>query len=493
MKSYEKSSKPFWKQPESRRLEFKEAFPKGDQIAKTAIAFANCGGGKIIFGVQDNPRSLTGISDNEIFPLEERITDCIFSQCAPNIVPEISIQSAEGKNLLTAEIFPGSHKPYYLKDKGKHQGTYIRVGSSNRLAASETLEELERQRRNISFDLVPVYDLEWQDIDLTGFLSDFKAFAGKELNITQLENLGLMIRERDRMLPSHAAILLADPRIRKKILPFAKVECARFKGITMNVFLDQASIDLPVHKVPEACMAFIKRNIALGATIGEIYRHDRWEYPLAAIREAVINAVVHRDYSQTGSDIKIAIYDDMLEITSPGTLPDTLSIEELGSGRSVIRNRLLAMIFKDMGLIEAWGSGMMKIREQMKDYPEIAADFLEPGYVFQVQFIKRDYQASNQDPDKYRTSTGQAPDKLDLLEFCEDERTIKEMMAFLKLKHRETFTHNYLRPLMNEYFITMTIPDKPNSPNQKYQTTSEGVKALEAEAQAKEFCRFSYN
>ncbi|MCP4104072.1 MAG: hypothetical protein GY749_00805 [Desulfobacteraceae bacterium] len=111
--------------------------------------------------------------------------------------------------------------------------------------------------------------------------------------------------------------------------------------------------------------------------------------------------------------------------------------------------------------------------------PEIAVDFLEAGYTFQVQFKKK---LPGSQP-----GTGQVPDKLNLLEFCENKRTIKEMMAFLNLKHRETFTHNYLRPLMNEHLVAMTIPDKPNSPRQKYHITPEGVKALEADIRTGKF------
>jgi len=140
----------------------------------------------------------------------------------------------------------------------------------------------------------------------------------------------------------------------------AKIECARFKGTDKRVFLDQSTIEVPVHAAVEPCMTFIKKNIALGSTIGEIYRKDRWEYPLEAIREALVNAIIHRDYAIFGSDIKVAIYDDMLEITSPGPLPDALPLEELGTGRSEIRNRVLAPIFKDLKQIEAWGSGIKK-------------------------------------------------------------------------------------------------------------------------------------
>ena len=146
--------------------------PLTEQQARSLVAGETVLLRGIIFGVRDNPRQIIGIPDDEVFPLEERIADGIFSECAPNIIPEIYIQSAEGKNLLVVEIFPGSHKPYYLRKKGKHQGTFIRVGSTNRLASSETLAELERQRRNISFDSVPIYDLHWADIDLKNFLSD---------------------------------------------------------------------------------------------------------------------------------------------------------------------------------------------------------------------------------------------------------------------------------------------------------------------------------
>jgi len=130
-------------QPESRRLEFKESFPKGEQVARTAVAFANGAGGKIVLGVKDSPRGIIGIAEDKLFALEERINSTIFDQCTPAIVPEIYLQSAAEKTLLVVEIFPGSNKPYYIKRRGKHKGTYIRVGSTNRKASQETIEALE--------------------------------------------------------------------------------------------------------------------------------------------------------------------------------------------------------------------------------------------------------------------------------------------------------------------------------------------------------------
>ena len=396
-------------EPESRRLEFKERFSKGEQLARTAVAFANGAGGKIVFGVKDTPREIIGIPEEQLFTLEERIVGSIFDQCAPTISPEIYIQSVDGKTLLVVEIFPGSHKPYYLKKHGKDTGTYIRVGSTNRKASPESIEALERQRRKVSFDSLPVYECRPQDVNLTPFKKAYHDLTGKSLGKNQLQNLGLFVAEREQVHPTNAALLLSESPARKRYFPYAKIECARFKGTDKQVFLDQTTIDTPIHATVEPCMTFIKKNIALGATIGEIYRKERWEYPLEAVREALINAIIHRDYAIFGSDIKVAVYDDMLEITSPGPLPDSLPIEELGTGRSEIRNRVLAPIFKDMKLIEAWGSGIQKMKKEMKEYPEILLVFGEVGHAFQVQFRKRAMQGTKLEPSKNQAGTKQAP------------------------------------------------------------------------------------
>jgi len=109
---------PYLDQPESRRLEFKERLPKGEQVARTAVAFANGAGGKIVLGVKDSPREIIGVDEDRLFDLEERVNNSIFDQCAPAIVPEVYIQAAAEKTLLVVEIFPGSNKPYYIKKRG---------------------------------------------------------------------------------------------------------------------------------------------------------------------------------------------------------------------------------------------------------------------------------------------------------------------------------------------------------------------------------------
>jgi len=460
---------PFWLQPESRRLEFKEAWPKGDQIARTTIAFANGAGGRIVFGVKNEPREIIGVPDSEIFALEERVANHIFDLCVPTIIPEIYIQNVAGKSLLVVEIFSGFQKPYHLKNVGKREGAFVRIGSVNRKASDETLVALERSKRKTSFDEVGIYDLPWDRLDLTRFISDYQKASGRELDNERLRNLGLLVTERAALYPTNAAVLLSESKERKRIFPFAKIECARFKGPQTKVFLDQTTVEGSIHATVEPCIAFIKRNIALGSQIGEVYRQDRWEYPLEAIREAVANAIIHRDYSILGSDIKVAIFDDMLEITSPGPLPENLPPDALGTGRSEIRNRVLAPIFKELKLIEAWGTGIQKMRTEVANYPDIRLVLQEAGHAFKVQFIKEKHTPE---------VTPEVTPEMRLLQAMAGDMSRKEIQDGLKLKDEEHLRKAYLLPALEAGFIEMTIPDKPRSSKQRYRLTEKGRAAL---------------
>ncbi|MCD6224740.1 MAG: hypothetical protein J7K32_04315 [Deltaproteobacteria bacterium] len=289
--------------------------------------------------------------------------------------------------------------------------------------------------------------------------------------------MGLIHQERGKNFPAKAAILLADYDVRKRFFPYAKIECARFKGTEPGVFIDQLSITEPIFKAAKICMSFIKRNIVLSSTIGEVYRKDTWEYPLDAIREAVNNAIIHRDYSILGSDIKVAVFDDMLEITSPGPLPDVMPMEKLGSGRSEIRNRILAPIFKDLGLIEAWGTGIMKIRKEVKKYTYIDVVFQEPGHAFQVQFIKK-HSDLKKAPSRHQVGTKfkLSADQINILEKCKNPTPIVELMKIVNRTDRTKFKKNILNPLLEQGLLEMTEPGRPRSPKQKYYITEKKQK-----------------
>ena len=140
------------KKGENNRLEFKREFPKSaESFLKTVVAFSNGNGGKIVFGVQEEPFQIVGVPENEIFELRDKIANLIVDRCRPAIIPEIYVENVEGKYLLVVGIYPGSEKPYYLKLKGKEE-VFVRIGATTRLADEETIDLLKLERFNMSFD-----------------------------------------------------------------------------------------------------------------------------------------------------------------------------------------------------------------------------------------------------------------------------------------------------------------------------------------------------
>lgn len=164
------------------------------------------------------------------------------------------------------------------------------------------------------------------------------------------------------VLASNAYVLLTSD-----YFPFSKTQCAVFKGTDRMVFLDKREYTGPIYKQIESAVEFVLRNIRLGATIDGLVRRESYELPVEAIREMIINAHCHRNLLDE-SCIQVAIYDDRLEVTSPGGLYNGLTYEEVMRGHSKIRNKLIANIFGQMGLVEAWGSGIRRIISAAGEY-----------------------------------------------------------------------------------------------------------------------------
>ena len=379
-------------QPEGRRLEFKEQLPSGSNLARTVIAFSNDAGGEIYLGVKDESREIVGLNQDTILPLEERISSMVFDQCDPVILPEFIIMTVAKKAILRIKIFKGNSPPYFLKSKGKESGTYIRVGSSNRLASAEIIAELERQSVNRSFDSEINFEKTLPEIDIEKFKLFFEERTGEELSLKALSKLRLYDEINGKKNPTYALILLSDDPLRYKLFPYAKIECARFKGTTPGNFIDRKTIDINTAQQAEMAFQFILRHISQGTEgYDGVYRIDRWEYPIDAIREVVRNAIVHRDYALSGKDIKIAVFDDKIEITSPGKLMPSVDFSLMEAGQSEIRNKLIAATFKKLGIIEQWGNGLKIISDDLKNYPEIVLNWSEPGIAFRVTFSKKSY------------------------------------------------------------------------------------------------------
>ena len=378
-------------QLEGRRLEFKAQMPENSDLAKTIVAFANDAGGDIYIGVSDSPRDIIGVDEDKLIATEEKISNIIFDRCYPAILPEIKFITVDEKHLIQVTVFRGSTPPYHLKEQGKLKGTYIRVGSTNRVADESIISELERRKRNISFDSEIITDKLANDLNIDSFKNIFEEKTGEELSNNTLRKLELIKEMQGVEYPTNAMILLSDDSIRNQMFHYAKVECARFKGTTADVFIDQKSITTNIVSQAEEAYNFVLRHINKGATVEGVYTIGRWEYPIKAIREILRNSIVHRDYSLTGKDVKVAIYDDMLEVTSPGLIPPSIDYSAMESRQSDARNKTIAPIFKRIGIIDQWGNGLKLIADEMKEYPNIELRWREVGLSFQVQFVKKDF------------------------------------------------------------------------------------------------------
>src|SRR5690554_4218626 len=286
------------------------------------------------------------------------------------------IQQGESKTLEFKQQLP-----YYLKSKGREQGTYVRIGASNRPASLDIIHELERQRLNQSFDEQAAWDIQLEDLDLTPLLQAFQQ-QGKVLNQQRLHSLKLIKTEHGVTHPTHGLIILLG------LYEHVEIKCSRFKGTDMTVFLDKKEYRGNLFYQLEQTELFIKNHLHLKAEILGLQRTETYEIPMAAIREALINAIIHRDYSNFGRDIKVGIYDDALNIVSPGGLPHGITLNEALQGRSEIRNKVLARVFKALGYIEQWGSGIARIQQLCREADCQPPIIKETGDFFDIEFLR---------------------------------------------------------------------------------------------------------
>jgi len=373
---------------ESPQLEFKEEVPGGSAIARTAAAFANGRGGKFIIGVRDEDRELVGVEPGTVQGIEEQITNMIHDAVQPQVVPQYTTVRREGKTLIVAHIPPGSLTPYSIQSEGKREGTYIRVGSQTRQADAATIRDLELRRRNLTFDQTAFHEARPEDLSdklIEEFLEQREEVRGTPIvKPTEefLRSQGILRQEGDEVYPTVGGVLLFTENP-QQWFPYARIKCARFRGTSVGEYIDQKEYEGPIFQQVEAATSFFKTNVQRGAVIEGTYREEKDAYPEVAVREAIANAVCHRDYNIEGSDIKFAMFDDRIEVTSPGSLPTRITVDLLGTGVSEARNRVVAKIFREMGLIEEWGQGTTRMREAMADW-----DLQEPVFQEQGKFFK---------------------------------------------------------------------------------------------------------
>jgi ATP-dependent DNA helicase RecG len=268
---------------------------------------------------------------------------------------------------------------------------FKRVGRSNHRLSSSEISKLVLESTSASWDAGIMGEANLSFIDDQA-IRRFLETAVQERNLDieprtpipeALEKLNLL---RGGKL-TRAAILLLGKRPQREFLQ-AQVRCARFKGTKSLDFLDMQVIEGNLVDQVTETMRFIQKNISLSAEIKELQREERWEYPLPAVREAIVNAICHRDYRDPGN-VQVRIFDDRLEVWNPGLLPEGLSIEDLKrSHASRPRNKLIAHAFFLIKYIEQWGTGTLRMMEVCRTagFPE--PEFVEMSGDFMVTFHK---------------------------------------------------------------------------------------------------------
>ena len=353
---------------ESSTLELKRDLPKNDQIVKTVIGFSNQSGGRLIVGI-GNDGTIIGIPEQEAASAIEYLHHSIYTASTPPILPDVYTQTIEGKLLLIIEVSSGSHKPYFRKQEGLEKGTYIRLGRSTVRATVDLIEELKWQAYGKSFDCMPVYQTNEDDLDhkkIETFLEKRKDRDSKKITKDALLSYYLITQEHKHSYTTTAGILLFGKRP-QHFFSEAMIICSHFKGVEGREAI--ASIDCigTLFEQFETAYEFILSRLSKSFTIKGPRREEKYEIPPEAIRETLLNLIVHRNYHYS-SPGKIAVYRDRIEFFSPGIFSNPTIVNNLQSGFSYIRNIAICKVFREADYIEKIGSGFITIFQSYKKW-----------------------------------------------------------------------------------------------------------------------------
>ena len=333
-------------------IEFKEGL---NNIDKEIDAFANTAGGRIFLGISDNNK-IKGIKiDNKI---KSQIQD-IANNCDPSI--KISIEEFESLLIITVE--EGEDKPYKCKE-----GFFIRIGPNSQKMDRNQILEIAAGEGKIRFDEAINKDVNFnKDFDaekLESFLKKAEITKNME-NEEMLINLGAAKKTKKKISLNNTGVLFfaKEPC---NIIRQAYVTCIRFQGTENVNIIDRIDLKEDIISNIENAIKFVKRSTKLSYEIKGLKRKEIPEYPVEAVREAITNAVMHRDYLEKGANVFVSIFDDRLEIYNPGGLPKGLDKKDFGK-KGVRRNPLIADLLQRIGYVEKAGTGILRMKKAMKD------------------------------------------------------------------------------------------------------------------------------
>lgn len=456
---------------ESKTLEFKQDASSLMPIIKTIIAFANTAGGILIIGVTDS-KQIMGVSHPEA--VQDQIANAIAVSISPQLLVDITPVNHDGKIVILVQVQSG-FGPYFIKSEGIDKGTYTRLGATTRIATSEIIAEIQREAKHLHYDAQPCFGTTFDDLEQKLMRTYFKQI-NKKSSIKNMLSLGVLIAKGDQLIPSNGGMIVFGKKDKRlQLFRNTFIGCARFQGTNKAIFIDKVELDCDLITAVEEVSKFIQRNTRTRVEFMGMRRKESPEYSPFVFREIIINAFVHANYEVLDSRFLVGVFDDRIEINSPGVLPITMTVEQLRAGVSRVRNSVIARVFKEYGLIEQWGSCYGRIHAicLKEDCPEPKWEEFSAQMRVTIYPPRHD---PNMIPDRAHVGimSGLSSEQIVLLEYATAPRSLAELMEKLQLKHRVKFAAKYVHPLIELALLTRTIPDKPKSINQRYVITSKG-------------------
>ena len=394
---------------ENSGVEFKRDDIVPEKLAKEMSALLNLEGGHILLGVEKD-RTVSGLS-RPPEKAEEWVMEVARAHLRPAAIPYWETIEWEPGKIVGIVSLPADapDKPYKAK-RGSAWMTQIRVGTTTRDATDEEEIRLYQQSGRLQYDRKPVPGAALADLDrrrLINYFRDIRRQACPDDTDEDgwqrlLVNTELMEEDRGRGIPSAGGLLLFGMRP-NRYLPQSGITAVAYPGPAKDYTAKERAVirgpavalfseagDIVETGVIEHALDFVRRNTAVAARIDEGgRRQERWDYPLEAIREAVVNAIAHRDYTITVTDIELSIYSDRLEVISPGRLPNTVTVDKMRAGCRASRNELIKEVLRDYRYIEATGLGVpRKIVQGMRAHNGTEPDLIEDDDRFIVRLWK---------------------------------------------------------------------------------------------------------
>ena len=435
---------------------------------KSVSAFANGIGGTLFFGV-DNNGKMAGLANVQTDA--EAISRLIKERITP--LPQFVLTPVreDDKDALILSVAAGRTTPYYYKADGIMEA-YVRVGNESVIAPDYVVNELILKGTNRSFDAL-ITDARKEDYSFTLLEATYRERTGLRLEASDYVSFGLA--DKDGLL-TNAGKLLAD----QNIVYNSRVFCTRWNGLEKGSIFDDALDDKEyegnlIYLLQSGC-DFVRNNSKVRFVKEARYRVDKPDYADRAVTEALVNALIHRDYIVAGSEVHIDMYDDRLEIQSPGGMFEGKPIQEcdINAIGSVRRNPVIADLFHRMKYMERRGSGLKKILSETEKLPgyteQMKPEFYSTPSDFRVVLKNINYNLHTTAQDGVQESV-QDERITKLIKFCSVARTRDEIQEHLGISSREYLRRNVLKPLLKTGQLEMTIPDKPNSKYQKYITS----------------------